>query len=98
MIQKMKKTSLSKRMMNMVQKRRIKADVKPKESKYRHKCLTEEYSLESAQIITMMMLHTNNTLAIMDNLQACIFLKTYSLKHVVKKFGEKGMGYAHKNI
>ena len=51
MIQKMKKTSLSKRMMNMVQKRRIKADVKPKDSKYRHKCLTEEYSLESAQII-----------------------------------------------
>jgi hypothetical protein len=59
---------------------------------------TEEYSSESAQIIAMTMLHYNTALAGMDDLQACSFLQTYSLKQGIKKFGKRGVTAAHKEM
>ncbi len=59
---------------------------------------TEQYSSESAQIIAMTMLHYNTALAGMDDLQACSFLQTYSLKQGIKKFGKRGVAAAHKEI
>ena len=59
---------------------------------------TEEYSSESAQVIAMTMLHYNTTMAGMDDLQTCSFLQTYSLKQGIKKFGERGVAAAHKEM
>jgi hypothetical protein len=59
---------------------------------------TEEYSLESAHIIAIIMLHYNTILAGMNNLQACSFLQTYSLKQGIKKFGTKGIKATHKEM
>jgi hypothetical protein len=47
---------------------------------------TEEYTLESAQIIAMTMLYYNTTLIGMTGLQAYSFLQTYSLKQGIKQF------------
>jgi hypothetical protein len=60
--------------------------------------LTEEYSLESAQIIAVTMMHYNVALVGMDDLQACSFLQTYSLKQGIKKFGKRGVDAAHKEL
>ena len=59
---------------------------------------TEEYSSETAQIIAKTMTHYNVALAGMDDLQACSFLQTYSLKQGIKKFGEKGIAAATKEL
>jgi hypothetical protein len=59
---------------------------------------TEEYSLESAHVIAMTMLHYYTALAGMNNLQACSFPQTYSLKQGIKKFGTKGIKAAHKEM
>jgi hypothetical protein len=58
---------------------------------------TEEYTLESVQIIAMTMLHYNTAL-VMNDLQACSFLQTYSLKQGIKKFGSKGVTAARKEL
>ena len=44
----------------------------------------------------MTMMHMNNALAVMDDLQYCSFLQTYSLKQGIKKFGEKDIAAGHK--
>ena len=59
---------------------------------------TEEYSSESAQIIAMTMQHYNTALAGMNDVQACSFLQTYSLKQGIKKFGEKGVAAVNKEL
>jgi hypothetical protein len=59
---------------------------------------TEEYSSESAQILAMTMLHYNTALAGMNDLQACSFLQTYSLKQGIRKFGERGIAAANKEM
>jgi hypothetical protein len=59
---------------------------------------TEIYSSESAQIVAMTMLDYNTVMAGMDDLQTCSFLQTYSLKQGIKKFGERGVAAAHKEM
>jgi hypothetical protein len=59
---------------------------------------TEEYSSDSANIIAKTMSHYNSTLAGMNDLQACSFLQTYSLKQGIKKFGDKGVTAVHKEM
>jgi hypothetical protein len=104
---KMNKTSRSKRMTQMVKKRPNKATIQQAESEYHQKQYqhlqaqevnTEEYSLEPAQIIAMTMLHYNTALVGMNDLQACSFLQTYSLKQGIKQFGSKGVAAAHKEL
>ena len=59
---------------------------------------TEEYSSESAQLIAMTISHYNTALAGMNDVQACSFLQTYSLKQGIRKFGEKGVASANKEM
>jgi hypothetical protein len=44
------------------------------------------------------MLHCNTALAGMDDLRACSFLQTYSLKQGIKKFGKRGVAAANKEM
>ena len=46
----------------------------------------------------MTMMHMNTSLAGMDNLQACRFMQTYSLKLGIKTFVEKGISDTHKEM
>ena len=55
----------------------------------------KEYTMESAQIIAMAILHMNNALSGMYDFQACSFLQTYNLKQGIKRFGEKVITSAH---
>ena len=59
---------------------------------------TEEYSSESAHIIALTIAHYNTALAGMNDVQACSFLQTYSLKQGIRKFGEKGVAAANKEL
>jgi hypothetical protein len=59
---------------------------------------TEEYGEESAHIIAKTMHHYNTALAGMNDLQACSFLQTYSLKQGIQKFGDKGKAAAKKEL
>jgi hypothetical protein len=59
---------------------------------------TEEYSTESAHLIAAAISHFNAALAGMNDIQACSFLQTYSLKQGIKKFGEKGVAAANKEL
>ena len=59
---------------------------------------TEEYTSDSAHIIALTISHYNTALAGMDDLQACSFLQTYSLKQGIKKFGDRGVAAAHKEM
>ena len=45
-----------------------------------------------------MLLHLNTVLIGMDDSQACSFLQTYSLKQGIKRFGDKGIAAAHKEL
>jgi hypothetical protein len=63
-----------------------------------NKVKTEEYTSDTAQIIAMTILHCNTALVGMNDLQACSFLQTYSLKQGIKKFGAKGVAAAHKEL
>jgi hypothetical protein len=58
----------------------------------------EEYGEESAHIIAKTIHHFNTALAGMNDLQACSFLQTYSLKQGIRKFGDKGTAAAKKEL
>ena len=59
---------------------------------------TEEYILESAEIIVMTMSHKNTSLDGMPNLQDFSFLQKYSLKLGIKEIGEKGTAATYKEM
>ena len=59
---------------------------------------TEEYSQETAHVIANVMCHWNNVCQHLDDKMLMMFIQTYSLNKGIKKFGQKGMDAATKEM
>jgi len=60
--------------------------------------IVEEYSIENAPVISMIMCQINDKVASMNAKDAFSFIQTYSLKAGLKKFGDKGSEAATKEM
>jgi uncharacterized linocin/CFP29 family protein len=58
----------------------------------------EEYSQETAQVIATVMCHWNNVCKRYDDMTLASFIQTYSLNKGMKKFDQKGMDAAIKEM
>jgi hypothetical protein len=58
----------------------------------------EEYSQETAQVIATVMCHWNNVCKRYNDMTLASFIQTYSLNKGMKKFGQKGMDAAIKEM
>ena len=58
----------------------------------------EEYTRETAQVIANNICHWNNVCKHFDDQQLMMFIQTYSLNKGIKKFGQKGMDAATKEM
>jgi hypothetical protein len=62
------------------------------------KANVEEYSQGTAQVIATVMCHWNNVCKHYDDTTLAMFIQTYSLNKGMKKFGQKGMDAAIKEM